>query len=83
MGAVFGMFAGFYYWIGKISGLQYPKTLGQIHFWLFFVGVLSKCPNWALDASMQGEGLSYKTMAARGKKESDRACRENVRAWKP
>lgn len=39
MGAVFGMFAGFYYWIGKISGLQYPETLGQIHFWLFFVGV--------------------------------------------
>ncbi len=34
MGAVFGMFAGFYYWIGKISGLQYPETLGQIHFWL-------------------------------------------------
>ena len=34
MGAVFGLFAGFYYWIGKISGLQYPETLGQIHFWL-------------------------------------------------
>lgn len=39
MGAVFGIFAGFYYWIGKISGLQYPETLGQIHFWLFFIGV--------------------------------------------
>jgi hypothetical protein len=34
MGAVFGMFAGFYYWIGKITGLQYPETLGQIHFWM-------------------------------------------------
>lgn len=34
MGAVFGLFAGFYYWIGKISGYQYPETLGQIHFWL-------------------------------------------------
>jgi len=39
MGAVFALFAGFYYWIGKISGLQYPETLGQIHFWLFFLGV--------------------------------------------
>ena len=39
MGAVFGMFAGFYYWIGKITGLQYPETLGQIHFWMTFLGV--------------------------------------------
>jgi Cytochrome C and Quinol oxidase polypeptide I len=39
MGAVFALFAGFYYWIGKISGLQYPETLGQIHFWITFVGV--------------------------------------------
>jgi cytochrome c oxidase subunit 1 len=39
MGAVFGIFAGFYYWIGKISGRQYPEILGQIHFWLFFIGV--------------------------------------------
>lgn len=39
MGAVFALFAGFYYWIGKISGHQYPETLGQIHFWLFFIGV--------------------------------------------
>ena len=39
MGAVFAMFAGFYYWIGKISGLQYPESLGLIHFWIFFVGV--------------------------------------------
>jgi cytochrome c oxidase subunit II len=39
MGAVFALFAGFYYWIGKITGLQYPETLGQIHFWLFFTGV--------------------------------------------
>jgi len=39
MGAVFAMFAGFYYWIGKITGLQYPETLGQIHFWITFIGV--------------------------------------------
>jgi len=39
MGAVFAIFAGWYYWIEKISGLQYPEILGQIHFWLFFLGV--------------------------------------------
>jgi cytochrome c oxidase subunit 1 len=39
MGAVFAMIGGFYFWIGKITGLQYPEVLGQIHFWLFFTGV--------------------------------------------
>jgi heme/copper-type cytochrome/quinol oxidase subunit 1 len=39
MGAVFAIFAGFYYWIAKITGLQYSEVLGQIHFWVFFVGV--------------------------------------------
>ena len=39
MGAVFGIFTGFYFWIGKISGRKYPEILGQIHFWLFFIGV--------------------------------------------
>ena len=31
MGAVFALFAGFYYWVGKIFGRTYPETLGQIH----------------------------------------------------
>jgi cytochrome c oxidase subunit 1 len=39
LGAVFGLFAGFYYWIGKMSGHQYPETLGKIHFWVTFIGV--------------------------------------------
>jgi len=39
MGAVFAIFAGWYYWIGKMTGLVYPEVLGQIHFWLFFIGV--------------------------------------------
>jgi cytochrome c oxidase subunit 1 len=39
MGAVFGIFAGFYYWIGKMSGYQYKEKLGKIHFWLTFIGV--------------------------------------------
>ena len=39
LGAVFGIYAGIYYWIGKMSGKQYPEKLGKIHFWLTFVGV--------------------------------------------
>nr|QQO99822.1 cytochrome c oxidase subunit 1 [Selaginella nipponica] len=41
MGAVFALFGGFYYWIGKVSGLEYPDTLGRIHFWITFFGVNS------------------------------------------
>jgi cytochrome c oxidase subunit 1 len=39
MGAVFSIFAGFYFWIGKITGLRYHETLGKLHFILFFAGV--------------------------------------------
>lgn len=35
MGAVFSVFAGFYYWIEKITGLQYLEFLGRLHFWIF------------------------------------------------
>ena len=38
LGAVSGIFCGFYYWIGKMSGRQYPEWAGKIHFWLFFIG---------------------------------------------
>jgi cytochrome c oxidase subunit 1 len=39
LGAVFSLFAGFYYWIGKMSGHQYNETFGRIHFWTTFIGV--------------------------------------------
>ena len=39
MGAVFGLFAGFYYWISKIVGLNYNEFLGKLHFWTMFIGV--------------------------------------------
>ena len=39
MGAVFALFGGFYYWIGKISGYAYPEWLGKLHFWVMFAGV--------------------------------------------
>ena len=39
LGAVFALFAGFYYWFPKISGRMYNEVLGQLHFWVFFIGV--------------------------------------------
>ncbi len=39
LGAVFAIFAGFYYWFGKMTGRAYNETLGKLHFWVFFVGV--------------------------------------------
>jgi len=39
MGAVFAIFAGFYYWITKITGLEFGQFLGITHFWIFFIGV--------------------------------------------
>jgi len=33
MGAVFAIFAGFYFWVSKITGKSYNELLGKIHFW--------------------------------------------------
>ena len=38
LGAIFCVFAGIYYWIGKMSGRQYPEWAGQLHFWMMFIG---------------------------------------------
>lgn len=38
LGAVFTIFAGIYYWIGKMSGRQYPEWAGKLHFWMMFIG---------------------------------------------
>ena len=39
LGAVFALFAGGHYWFGKMWGKPYHEGLGQLHFWLFFIGV--------------------------------------------
>ena len=39
MGAVFTIFAGFYYWFPKMCGRQYSEFLAKLHFWLMFIGV--------------------------------------------
>jgi cytochrome c oxidase subunit 1 len=39
LGAVFAIFAGFYYWAGKMWGYQYSEFWGQVHFYMTFIGV--------------------------------------------
>jgi cytochrome c oxidase subunit 1 len=39
MGAVFALFAGFYFWVPKIVGKNYNEFLGKVHFWTLFLGV--------------------------------------------
>ena len=60
MGAVFALFAGFYFWTTKIIGLTYNELLGKIHFWTLFVGVnLTFFPQHFLGISGMFEITSY------------------------
>ncbi|MCC0007481.1 MAG: cytochrome c oxidase subunit I [Hyphomicrobiaceae bacterium] len=38
LGAVFSIFAGYYYWFPKMTGYMYSEFWGRLHFWLSFVG---------------------------------------------
>ena len=39
MGAIYALFSGFYYWLGKMTGYQYKELWAQVHFWIFTIGV--------------------------------------------
>ncbi|MFG1302295.1 cytochrome c oxidase subunit I [Xanthobacter sp. V3C-3] len=39
LGAVFAIFAGWYYWFPKMSGYMIPEFWGKLHFWVTFIGV--------------------------------------------
>lgn len=39
MGAVFGVFAGFYFWMWKVNGISLNSCLGKIHYYITFIGV--------------------------------------------
>lgn len=39
MGVVFSVFAGFYYWFPKMTGLMYSEALARVHFATLFLGV--------------------------------------------
>lgn len=38
-GSVFGVFAGIYFWMPKMTGKMLDETLGMIHFWLMLIGM--------------------------------------------
>jgi len=39
LGALFGIFCGFYYWWPKMTGTVFPESWGKLHFWTTFIGV--------------------------------------------
>ena len=39
LGAVYALLAGFYYWLGKFSGLNYNEKWALIHFWIFTLAI--------------------------------------------
>jgi cytochrome c oxidase subunit 1 len=39
LGAVFAIFAAWYYWFPKMTGYMHDETLGRLHFWVTFIGV--------------------------------------------
>jgi cytochrome c oxidase subunit I len=39
LGAVFAIFAGWYYWFPKMFGYLYNEKIAHLHFWVTFVGV--------------------------------------------
>ncbi len=38
LGAVFAIFAGWYYWFPKMTGYEYSEFFGKLHFWMTFIG---------------------------------------------
>jgi cytochrome c oxidase subunit I len=38
-GSVFGVFAGLYFWIPKMTGKMLDEFLGTVHFWLMLIGM--------------------------------------------
>ncbi|MCQ1849770.1 cytochrome c oxidase subunit I [Neorhizobium galegae] len=39
LGAVFAIFAAWYYWFPKMFGYMYNEKIGKAHFWIMFIGV--------------------------------------------
>ncbi|CDZ31386.1 Cytochrome c oxidase, aa3-type, subunit I [Neorhizobium galegae bv. officinalis] len=39
LGAVFAIFAAWYYWFPKMFGYMYSQRIGNLHFWVMFIGV--------------------------------------------
>lgn len=72
MGAVFALFSAWYFWIPKILGLSYNETLGKVHFWILFIGVLLKGRNFIFNYTFNKEITSrLSTKASLSEKENE------------
>ena len=77
LGAVFGVFAGFYYWFPKMSGYMYNETLSKIHFAVLFIGVnLTFFPQHFLVVDRL---VHRRDQRARVLRRGDRSLREEAR----
>ena len=61
MGAVFALFSAWYFWIPKMLGLNYNKTLGKVHFWILFIGVWLKGKTFLSQNKSRHSSTSWKT----------------------
>ncbi len=60
--AIFGFFAGVYYWFPKMTGRMLNDRLGKVHFWLLFVGFHTTflVQHWLGDIGMPRRVADYK-----------------------
>ncbi|MGZ6791709.1 MAG: aa3-type cytochrome oxidase subunit I [Mycobacteriales bacterium] len=60
--AIFGFFAGVYFWFPKMTGRMLNDRLGKVHFWLLFVGFHGTflVQHWLGDEGMPRRVADYK-----------------------
>jgi cytochrome c oxidase subunit 1 len=60
--AIFGFFAGVYFWFPKITGRMMNDRLGKVHFWTLFVGFHTTflIQHWLGDIGMPRRVADYK-----------------------
>ncbi|MGI4744655.1 MAG: cbb3-type cytochrome c oxidase subunit I [Janthinobacterium lividum] len=63
LGAVFALFAGFYYWIGRMTGKPYPELLGRLQFGLLFLGVAIMFTGASSNGSIAAAGAALASLS--------------------
>jgi cytochrome c oxidase subunit 1 len=60
--AIFGFFAGVYFWFPKMTGRMLNDRLGKVHFWILFVGFHTTflVQHWLGDKGMPRRVSNYK-----------------------
>jgi cytochrome c oxidase subunit 1 len=60
--AIFGFFAGFYFWFPKMTGRMMNDRLGKVHFWTLFIGFHTTflVQHWLGDIGMPRRVADYK-----------------------